>query len=233
MRNNQEISPVAGVPLFRRIISGGGDRPTRFHDNLGKRVTLARFLRNGTRAFAGGILRLTLGWRPNRPWISYDAQSIIARFLTPDSTVLEFGSGRSTLWFAQHARRVVSIEDNADWYRAIEDSLNRRENVEYHFADSPAAYVALAPNETFDLYMIDGHWREECVKAVLETYRPGSIIYLDNSDKGDNPETTGNIPSARKLLIDFARNHSLQVREFTDFSPTQFFAERGLMVGPD
>lgn len=233
MRQNQKISPVAGISLYRRLLSGGGERPTRLHDNFGRRVSLSRALRNGTRAMATGIIRVIAGRRPERPWISYDAQARIARFLTKDSSVLEYGSGMSTIWFARHAGRVVSVEDNSDWYEHIGERLRALGNVDYVFAGTPDDYVALAPEQAFDLYLIDGHWRDRCVDAALRSYRPGAMVYLDNSDKGNNPETTGDIPAARAKLLAFAEREGLQVREFIDFSPTQFFVESGLMIGPE
>jgi hypothetical protein len=213
-------------------VAGAEQRKTRLHDELGRRVPLSRLLRNGPRAALTGVLRLALGRRPPIPWISYDAQRLLARFLTRESEVLEFGSGMSTLWYARKAGHVTSIEDSRDWYAGMERRLGGLGNVDYHFAGHPAAYVSEAPDKLYDLIMIDGSWRDRCAEFAIAHLKPGGTIYLDNSDKGADPRNTGDTPRARRLLLEFAATHGLPSREFTDFAPTQLFVQRGLMVGP-
>jgi hypothetical protein len=213
-----------------RLVSGG-IRKTRLHDELGAPVSLSRALRNGPRALGTGLLRLVFGYRPSLPWISYDAQRILGRFLDSGTEVLEFGSGMSTLWYARHAGHVVSIEDDRTWYDKVGARLSAVGNIEYRFAPDPDAYVGLAPDKLYDLIMIDGSWREDCARFAVRHLKPGGIIYLDNSDKGPNMQVTGDIPKARAFLIEFARNEGLPCHEITDFAPTQLFVQRGLMVG--
>jgi predicted O-methyltransferase YrrM len=215
---------------LRKFLAGSDTRITRFHDELGQPVPLGRALRNGPRALGGGLLRLTLGHRPELPWISYDAQAELARFLTPASRVIEFGSGISTIWYARRAGYVVSIENDRAWYEAIGARLGKFGNVDYRFAADRTAYLSAAPDQEFDLVMIDGNWREDGSRYAIGHLRPGGIIYLDNSDQGSSPDT-GDVPAARKQLLEFAARHGLPAREFTDFAPTQLHVQRGLMVG--
>lgn len=216
--------------LLHKLYAGSDTRISRLHDELGGPVPLGRALRNGPRAFGTGLLRIALGHRPERPWISYDAQAELARFLSPDSRVIEFGSGMSTIWYARRAGSIVSIESDRAWFDTIGARLGRLGNVDYRFAADRTAYLSAAPDEAFDLVMIDGGWREDCVDYAIGRLRTGGIIYLDNSDKGPSP-ITGDIPAARRKLLDFAAQQGLQAREFTDFAPTQFYVARGLMVG--
>jgi SAM-dependent methyltransferase len=213
-----------------RLISGG-IRKTRLHDELGALVPLPHALRNGPRALGTGMLRLLFGYRPALPWISYDAQRILARFLTDRSEVLEFGSGMSTLWYAGKAGHVVSIEDDEAWYAKVSARLSAAGNIDYRFAPDPASYVGLAPDKPYDLIMIDGSWREDCARFAVRHLKPGGVIYLDNSDKGPNMQVTGDIPAARAFLLEFAAQQGLPSREITDFAPTQLFVQRGLMIG--
>ena len=227
---------AARLTLSKKIIAGSIATKSRLHDQYGERVPLSRLARNGPRAVVTGLGRVLLGHRPVQPWISYDAQRLLARHLNTASRVLEFGSGMSTDWYAQHAQQVVSIEDFRPWYDSVSGILARRgrSNVRYEFAAYRAAYTELARRDCeggFDLIMIDGSWRDECADVAIDLIRPGGIIYLDNADKCQLPLTeTGNIPEARRKLLAFAQSRGAQIAWFTDFAPTQFFVQTGLAV---
>jgi hypothetical protein len=216
--------------ILRRLLAGGPSRKSRLHDERGQLVPLGRLLRNGPRALGTGIVRLLLDKRPDLPWISYDAQRVIAGFLMPDSKVLEFGSGMSTIWYARHAGHVWAFEHFKPWYDIVAAQIRQQGNVDYHLATTEEAYCQSSPDQDYDLIMIDGRWREVCARYALEHLAPGGMIYLDNSDKYIGDET-GDVPLAQQILLDFAREKGLPVREFTDFAPTQLFVQRGLMVG--
>lgn len=211
------------MSAWRRFVAGSRARKTRLHDQLGARIPLSRLLRNGPRAVLSGIGRLAFGHRPERPWISYDAQRVLAVHLGAQSRVLEFGSGMSTVWYARRAGHVVSFEHDRAWFDLIEGRLRGLGNVEYVYVEDPKSYLADVVDTQFDLVMIDGPWRTESALSAIWRLAPGGMIYLDNSDK---------FPGARGVLLDFARKTGLPVREFTDFAPTQLFVQRGLLVGP-
>lgn len=223
-RNPLHVTP------WRKLVAGSLKRKTRFHDELGQPIALSRAIRNAPLALWSGMLRLLLDHRPERPWISYDAQIDLARRMDQHSRVLEFGSGMSTIWLGRHAGTVVSVEDYQPWYDRVEPKLRAMGNVDYRFAPARESYVAVVPDEQFDLIMIDGNWRDDCARFAITHLRTGGIIYLDNCDmQADLP--LGDIPEARRLLLDFARQESLNVVEYTDFAPTQLFVQRGMMVG--
>lgn len=218
--------------MFRKLIAGSETRRTRLHDERGNRVSLSRLLRNGSRAVASAI-PAKLGLRAVRPWISYDAQAEIAAFLDKSKRLLEFGSGMSTVWYAEHAGEVVSIEDYRPWFEQVRGIIAQRRatNIRYRFAGADD-YAELALDERadgFDLVMVDGSQRDRCVQTAIELIRPGGMIYLDNSDKGFG-DATGDVPAARQLLLDFAARDGADVTLFTDFAPTQLFVQEGLMV---
>jgi len=212
----------AGLSAWTRLFAGSPNNKSRLHDQLGALVSTSRLVRNGPRALVSGLARLLADYRPERPWISYDAQAVLAGHLSPASRVLEFGSGMSTLWYARHAGQVVSLEHDRQWYELIAHRLERFGNVKYRDIEDTETYLAQTPDEAFDLIMIDGRARLICTLFAMTHLAPGGIIYLDNCDKHPEP---------RRLLLDFAQKLGLRVREFTDFAPTQLFVQRGLMVG--
>jgi predicted O-methyltransferase YrrM len=180
------------------------------------------------------VARVLLGYRQVKPWISYDAQRVLEKHLNKQSSVLEFGSGMSTVWYAQRAGTVVSVESYHPWHEKVSEVIRSKgvQNVILKYADGELEY-ADAHSENgdsgFDLIMIDGSYRDECARQAIRIVKPGGVIYLDNSDtKAGN--LTKNIPLARKILLDFAAERGARVTFYTDFAPTQFAAHEGMMI---
>ena len=217
--------------LVQDIWQGHGRGQPRFRDQLGRRVSLRRLLRNGPRAVLTGLSRTLLDKRPARPWISYDAAKAIGRHLGPTSSVLEFGSGMSTAWYATRAGHVLSIERDAEWFAEVSSRLATLENAELRLCESREAYLAIEDDRQFDLIMIDGAWRDDCAQLATRHLAPGGVIYCDNTDKQGG--TLGDLAEARRLLIAFAEERNLPWTEITDFAPTQFFVKRALWIGPN
>lgn len=219
--------------MLTKLISGDTLRKSRLHDEKGNFVGLNKLVLHGPQAMLTGALRLSVGYRPQLPWISYSAITVLEEFLTQSSRVLEFGSGMSTIWYAEHAGEVCSVEDFKPWFDKVSGLISRRciRNVTYHFADNRDTYSQFMSGDStgFDLVMIDGSHRSACVSAASEKLRPGGILYLDNSDKDSTPRG-GDMRHAEELALQFARSRNAEVRYFTDFAPTQLFVQQGLMV---
>lgn len=222
-------SGVRNSSLAIKILAGAPDRRTRFHDETGQLAPLGRILRNASRGLATTLLRLALGRLPRQPWISYDAQHLLEMHLNSESRVLEFGSGMSTQWFAMRAGRLVSVEDNPEWYKRVRSVLPQRDSITYVLAEDETAYATVPDGETFDLILVDGRWRDRCVENALDRLSPNGILYLDNADKSSN-EDTGDVPRAVALIEEAAKRNGWRLERFTDFAPAMFFAQAGLLL---
>lgn len=216
--------------LAARLWSGDHHRRSRFHDEKGNLVN------------AGGMVYAPLallsaaakkaGWRAERPMISYRAAREIARLLSPTSTVVEFGSGFSTPWLARRCASLVSFEDDPAWHALVTRRLRQAGLVNVDCRLRPAdrfADVDDLPDGSIDFALVDGTDRDGCIAAIVPKLRPGGVIYLDNSDK-DVGDPRGDLRRAEARLIAAAQAHGASLRWFTDFSPTNFFAEQGLMA---
>ena len=218
------------MKLWTKIIAGAESRKTRLHDATGARVSMSRLLRNGPRALASAVGRAAFGLRPERPWISYDAAAELARRIGPATRALEFGSGMSTLWLAQRVGLLVSVEDHAGWHALVSRKLGAAvEKVEYRLATKREDYLAAADGREFDLILVDGKWRGDCVAVGLEHIAPGGILYLDNADHGAGG-SAGDVPQGVALMEEAARTNGWRLTRFTDFAPTSFFAQAALML---
>lgn len=60
------------------------------------------------------------------PWIPYSAREFLGGILAEmdSATIFEWGAGGSTLYFADKGARVLTVEDNAEWYRAVVAELS-------------------------------------------------------------------------------------------------------------
>jgi hypothetical protein len=53
------------------------------------------------------------------PWVTYSFIDFIKTRLGKDFKIFEYGSGNSTLFYAQRVARVVSVEHDEEWYKKI------------------------------------------------------------------------------------------------------------------
>ena len=71
---------------------------------------------------------------PSHPWLTKQAVEFLSHSLRSDDWGAEFGSGRSTLWFARRLRHLVSIESDSLWNENISrllDSERLSDKVDY------------------------------------------------------------------------------------------------------
>lgn len=130
---------------------------------------------------------------PDWPWWPQDAVRLCASLLKKTDAVFEFGSGRSTLWLAERAERVVSVEHVKAWFDQVKQMTARRSNVDLRFTplekaidpnDEPYIRALRAfPADSFDMALIDGKLRGHAALAALEKLRSGGFIVVDDSNR--------------------------------------------------
>jgi hypothetical protein len=144
------------------------------------------------------------------PWYTYPAILYLKQLDFSDSTIFEYGSGNSTLFWAAGAKRVISVEEDPNWY-----DINRTRipsNCELLLETDLQQYADAISrwNTTFDVIAIDGAARAQtrlkCAKAALPYLRDGGMIILDNSDW---------LPESARLL----RDAGLIQIDMTGFTP--------------
>src|SRR5688500_8981485 len=57
------------------------------------------------------------------PWITFMAREFLDSALSSQDTVVEYGSGGSTLYYALRCRTVVSVEHDPDWFDRVQSAL--------------------------------------------------------------------------------------------------------------
>jgi hypothetical protein len=212
--------------LYKRLVTGDGLRRSRFHTYSGHLIDWAG-LRYLPRAAWSAALLKCFGYRQRQPWLGYRAVKRLGELARPDWTVLEFGSGMSSLFFASRCRHLVSIESDPTWYEQMKRLFARERitNVDYRLR-GPADYTRIDdyPDQCFDLVIIDGLVRDQAARAAARKVKPDGYLFLDNSDVRD-PE----FQTARATLLELA-NGDQNVSVFTDLTPFDICVSESLLV---
>ncbi len=219
--------------MFWKILKGNRFRKSRLHDQKGQFVGWSKVLRHGPLALSSSLLRLALKQYQPLPWIPYTIIEHFNRFLTPNSRVLEFGSGMSTLWYAARAKEVWAVEDYRPWYDKVQAITAEQgvQNLHYLFTQDKEAYVSFGESspEGFDLIVVDGSYRSACVQQGEKLLRPGGILYLDNTDM-DVQSEGGDMRVAESYLRNLAATWQTHPVTTTDFAPGLLFVTQGMYV---
>jgi hypothetical protein len=113
------------------------------------------------------------------PWYTYPATEYLSHLDFSVFSVFEYGSGNSTLWWAERAKSIVSVEDDKHWFQKIRGLAS--DNIEYLLETEKERYVHSSCSDT-DIFIIDGKYRRECAEYIVGYTNGGVMIILDNSD---------------------------------------------------
>jgi len=120
------------------------------------------------------------------PWLTKDMVEILAKRLRPDNAGLEWGAGRSTIWFARRVGRLVSIEHDESWHQQVSHNImkNGLLNVDCFLCKDENEYAKGrdVPPESLDFILIDGIARDQCAVTAISLLKPGGMLIVDNSN---------------------------------------------------
>jgi hypothetical protein len=123
------------------------------------------------------------------PWYTYPTIDFLAGRSYAGKTVLEFGGGQSTLWWASQADSVVTFEANREWHDKIK--VGMPPNVDLHYVAresgvSDAAQIVSALSSKsrlqYDVVIIDGLTRAQLFDLALKYIAPDGILICDNAE---------------------------------------------------
>lgn len=126
------------------------------------------------------------------PWLVEDANDFLNSNLDKSMSVLEFGSGRSTKFFAQRVKEVFSREHDKSWYSQVSEELKTLKNVEYNYYENLHDYadVSMLTDNFFDVVLVDGRNRGNCLLNSIPKLKKGGLLILDNSERYLEYQTT-------------------------------------------
>jgi hypothetical protein len=155
------------------------------------------------------------------PWYTYPAIEYVKQLDLSQRVIFEYGAGYSSLYYASRCKRIISVEDNPEWYQVIKPKAPP--NCEILCPETQEQYVRAIDSfpGSFDIIIIDGSHRELCCQAAVDRVKDTGMIILDNSDM---------LPDCVRVL---AKKQFIQV-DMVGFGPengylwaTSFFLSRG------
>jgi hypothetical protein len=130
---------------------------------------------------------------PHHPWLTRRANAILTDWLRPSHTGLEYGSGRSTLWFARRVASLTSVEHDRHWYDLVSARLKVHgiRSVRYILCEADceeenaesAGYVRAGGHlseGSLDFVLVDGIYRSHCALLAVERLKPGGLLIVDD-----------------------------------------------------
>jgi len=193
------------------------DRDRKLRPRLALRHYLQESTNSGTPRLR--LVRDYVGWRTRQggsalddrePWLTFAARRRLDQIVRPGMRVFEYGSGGSTLWFADRGANDVSVEHDPDWCRRVAEHLPvgvtlvliepepasvQAGSVDYESSDPRyrgMSFEAYAQSVTgyapVDLVLVDGRARIGSARAGMNAVKPGGWLVLDDSQRTEYAE---------------------------------------------
>lgn len=147
------------------------------------------------------------------PWFTHPFLEVLKTWDLSDKEILEWGGGKSSLWWNTYAKRVCTIETNSEWIEEIyrlNNTLNKvyrrpilrqinegDQNMVDYYTDVPDD---IKPS----IVVIDGILRHECLVKAVTLPRPLIIIH-------DNWQQDGFVcPASEELMAPYEIHNFIQ-----------------------
>ncbi len=139
------------------------------------------------------------------PWVTYSFIDFISERLNKDFSIFEFGSGNSTLFFAERVKNVTTVEHNADWYNKLKEKLPGNVELILSKSDLKEDYLdgLKKSDKNYDIIFIDGIHRVGCCYTAVNHLTDNGVIILDDSEREEYKEGIEYLKSKGFKRIDF------------------------------
>lgn len=138
------------------------------------------------------------------PWYTYPATDFLGPRLKGHFKVFEFGSGNSTLWWAERVNSVVTVEHDPQWFGRIAETMPP--SVELLQAQPGTSSYAGAVNRgpsVFDIVVIDGKERNRCAEQCVASLKDDGIVVWDDADREEYTSGMAMLQAEGFRRIDF------------------------------
>jgi hypothetical protein len=158
------------------------------------------------------------------PWMNYPVIAFLEERLQKDSSLFEFGSGYSTKFFAQRVKDVTSVEYDIKWFEKLKDNLPANVKLLFREKDIDGNYCRLISeqNRQYDIVVVDGRDRVNCVKTSLKCLTTRGIVILDDSQR-----------EKYKSAFEHVAAKGFRVLHWEGIKPTSSRAERTSIIYRD
>jgi hypothetical protein len=145
------------------------------------------------------------------PWVTYSFLKFIDNYLTKEHDLFEFGSGNSTRYYAQKVKSIYTIEHDLKWFNKIKENLPDNVIIRHKNLDETYEESVDETGRNFDIIIVDGRRRNNCIIRSIHKLNYGGIIVLDDSER-----------ESYKTGIKFLEENGFKRLDFWGISPGYF-----------
>ncbi|NJL84701.1 MAG: class I SAM-dependent methyltransferase [Chloroflexaceae bacterium] len=147
------------------------------------------------------------------PWMNYAAIAFWEETPKKEFILFEFGSGYSTIFFARLVNKVTSVEYDRAWFQTVEAKIPDNATLIFKEKDIDGAYCRSIQetNQQYDIIIVDGRDRVNCVKQSISVLTPNGAIALDDSQR-----------EKYQPAIDYAKKKGFKVLHLDGLKPSEF-----------
>ncbi len=158
------------------------------------------------------------------PWMNLPVVAFLEEKLTKDLKLFEFGSGYSTHFYAKRVKTVTSLEYDQSWFQTVQEQVPSNVNMIFTPNDIDGEYcrTITKSNDRYDVVIVDGRDRVNCIKQAIPCLSEQGLIILDDSSR-----------EKYQSGIEFAKNHGFRVLNFQGLKATGFGIDQSSIIYRD
>jgi hypothetical protein len=124
------------------------------------------------------------------PWMNFSIISFLEERLNKDHSLFEYGSGFSTAFYSKLVNTVTSLEHSKEWFDLVIKQLPENANLIFTEEDIDGDYCRSIhkQNRKFDVIIVDGKDRVNCLIQSLNALSHNGVVLLDDSSRSEYKE---------------------------------------------
>lgn len=119
------------------------------------------------------------------PWVTYSFIDFIKERINKTQHIFEYGSGSSTIFYAERAGSVTSVEHDKGWFDKVKNTSPANAEMIFCHLEKDGEYAKKATllNKKFDIIIVDGRDRVNCCKYSVDALSEKGVLVLDDSER--------------------------------------------------
>jgi len=119
------------------------------------------------------------------PWVTYSFISYIENRLNKSMNIFEYGSGNSTLYYAEKVNHIISVEHDKNWFEKLLGNIP--ENVQLIHCElqygGDYCKTIVSTDSKYSIIIVDGRDRVNCILNSTLSLSHDGVLILDDSER--------------------------------------------------
>jgi hypothetical protein len=139
------------------------------------------------------------------PWVTYSFIGFIEPLLNKDMHIFEYGSGNSTLYYADKVNTVTSVEHDKKWYEKLKHNVPDNTKLIYRELQYGGYYSKTIDSigKNFSIVIVDGRDRVNCILSAIPYLSTDGVLILDDSERKEYKKGIEYLQQSGYRKIDF------------------------------